>query len=105
MRYKGSRDGWMCTDFHRMSDGKGPTATLFKIKDNNQCVGGFTSAQWSSPELITFVSDSTAMLFNLTTRNAFKLQDHTKGITCGKGRGPRFGIGELYAAEPFNGNN
>jgi len=44
MRYKGSRDGWMCTDFHRMSDGKGPTATLFKIKDNNQCVGGFTSA-------------------------------------------------------------
>jgi hypothetical protein len=44
IRYKGSRDGWKCADFHRMSDGKGPTVTLFKIKDNNQCVGGFTSA-------------------------------------------------------------
>jgi hypothetical protein len=44
IRYKGSRDGWMAADFHRMSDGKGPTVTLFKIKDNNQCVGGFTSA-------------------------------------------------------------
>jgi hypothetical protein len=44
IRYKGSRDGWMIADFHRMSDGKGPTATLFKIKDNNQCVGGFTCA-------------------------------------------------------------
>ena len=35
IRYKGSRDGWMVADFHRMSDGKGPTVTLFKIKDNN----------------------------------------------------------------------
>jgi hypothetical protein len=34
LRYRGSRDGWMATDFHRMSDGKGPTAALFKIKEN-----------------------------------------------------------------------
>jgi len=44
LRYKGSRDGWMAADFHRMSDGKGPTVSLFKIKDNNQCIGGFTKA-------------------------------------------------------------
>ena len=44
LRYRGSRDGWMKADFHRMSDGKGPTVTLFKIKDNQQLVGGFTSA-------------------------------------------------------------
>ena len=42
--YKGSRDGWTIADFHRMSDQKGPTVTLFKIKDNDQCVGGFASA-------------------------------------------------------------
>lgn len=35
IRYKGSRDGWNYADFHRMSDGKGPTVTLFRIKDNN----------------------------------------------------------------------
>jgi len=45
------------------------------------------------------------MLFNLTTRNAFKVQDHTKAIYCGKGVGPYFGYAELYADEPFNGNN
>ena len=44
IRYKGSRDGWMAADFHRMSDHKGPTVTLFKIKDNNNCIGGFTRA-------------------------------------------------------------
>jgi hypothetical protein len=44
LRYRASRDGWWRADFHRMSDKKGPTVTLFKIKENDQCVGGFTSA-------------------------------------------------------------
>jgi hypothetical protein len=35
LRYRGSRDGWKSADFHRLSDGKGPTETLLKIKDNN----------------------------------------------------------------------
>jgi hypothetical protein len=34
LRYRASRDGWMAADFHRTSDRKGPTATLFKIKEN-----------------------------------------------------------------------
>ncbi len=46
IRFKGSRDGWNNADLHRMCDGKRKTVTLFKIKENNQCVGGFTSAQW-----------------------------------------------------------
>jgi hypothetical protein len=45
------------------------------------------------------------MLFNLTTRNAFKVQDHTKAIYCGKQLGPCFGNGELFANQPFNGSN
>jgi hypothetical protein len=44
LRYRGSRDGWKYEDFHRMSDSMGPTATLFKIKENENCVGGFTRA-------------------------------------------------------------
>ena len=44
LRYRASRDGWKTADFHRMSDGKGPTVSLFKIKNNGQCVGGITSA-------------------------------------------------------------
>ena len=44
LRYRGSRDGWKNADFHRLSDGKGPTVTLLKIKENEQCIGGFTNA-------------------------------------------------------------
>jgi hypothetical protein len=51
-----------------MSDGKGPTASLFKIKENGQCIGGFTSELWTSPEKDCYVSDTTAKLFNLTTK-------------------------------------
>jgi hypothetical protein len=51
------------------------------------------------------MNDSTAMLFNLTTHQLFKSQDHSKAIYCGKGFGPTFGDGELEATEPFNGNN
>ena len=88
-----------------MSDGKGPTVTLFKIKENGQCVGGFTSAQWASHESCTFVSDHTAIVFNLTTRKLFKCQDHSKAILCWKERGPVFGDREIGAKEPFNGFN
>ena len=34
LKYRGSRDGWKSKDFHRMSDGLGPTVTLMKIRDN-----------------------------------------------------------------------
>ena len=42
-------DRWKAVDFHRMSDGKGPTLTLFNIEDGD-CFGGYTEAKWSSPE-------------------------------------------------------
>ena len=42
--YRGSRDGWSRSDFHRMSDEKGPTLSLFKLQENGVCIGGFTSA-------------------------------------------------------------
>jgi hypothetical protein len=44
LRYKASRDGWNIADFHRMVDGKERTVSLFKIKENGQCIGGFTTA-------------------------------------------------------------
>jgi hypothetical protein len=44
IRFRGSRDGWTPADFQRMVDGKAPTVSLFKVKENSQCIGGFTSA-------------------------------------------------------------
>ena len=42
--YRGSEDGFFTEDFHRLSDGKGPTLSLFKVKDTGHCIGGFTNA-------------------------------------------------------------
>lgn len=35
LKYRGSRDGWLAKDFHRICDGISPTFTLFKIKGNS----------------------------------------------------------------------
>jgi hypothetical protein len=40
--YNGSAHGWLAKDFHSRSDNKGPTISLFKIK-NGDCIGGYTT--------------------------------------------------------------
>ncbi len=80
LRYRGSRDGWKAADFHRISDGIGPTVSLFKVKENEQCVGGFTNAEWSSPENSIFLNDKAAKLFNLTKNLSFACQYKNKAI-------------------------
>jgi hypothetical protein len=41
--YRGSEHGWKYIDFHSRCDGKGPTISIFKIKDGD-CIGGYTNA-------------------------------------------------------------
>ena len=41
--YRGSEDGFTHKAFHRLSDGKGPTLSLFKVKETGHCIGGFTN--------------------------------------------------------------
>jgi TLD len=65
MLYRGSEHGWKIKDFHSRCDNKGPTISLFKIKDGD-CIGGYTKVEWQSPEDGEYVSDNDAMLFNLT---------------------------------------
>jgi hypothetical protein len=40
--YLASLDGWYAEDFHRQCDGRGPTISLFKVKDG-PWIGGFTT--------------------------------------------------------------
>ncbi len=52
--YRASEDGFMKKDFHRLCDGKGPTLSLFHVKGSSKglfkgkdpdfCIGGFTNA-------------------------------------------------------------
>ncbi len=85
-----SRDGWKAKDFHSRCDGKGPTVSLFRT-EKNECVGGFTMAQWSSPKEAEFKKDKTAFLFNLNTNKVFKCKDKNKAIRCSINEGPCFG--------------
>ena len=77
--YSGSVHGWMAKDFHSRCDNKGPTISLFKIK-NGDCIGGYTAASWgrnygNSSQLAygsnIFAYDSSAMLFNLSRQRKF----------------------------------
>ena len=43
MLYRGSDHGWMWNNFHSRCDKKGPTISLFKVKDGD-VIGGYTKA-------------------------------------------------------------
>ena len=43
MLYRGSDHGWKRKDFHDRCDKKGPTISLFKVKDGD-VIGGYTTA-------------------------------------------------------------
>jgi hypothetical protein len=42
--YRGSIHGWKYKIFHSRCDNKGPTISLFKVKDTGDCIGGYTKA-------------------------------------------------------------
>ena len=102
---RASIHGWEYYDFHLRCDNKGPTISLFKVKDGD-CIGGYTNAQWSCAS--KYVGDSHAMLFNLSKESHFPNKRTGKEIYCHRNFGPCFsgGISELSALdEPFNGDN
>ena len=107
--YRGSNDGWKLKDFHFRCSNKGPTLSLFKVKKGD-CIGGFTSAYWTSPMGLPgkYYSDSDALLFNLSCCRVFPSKQTGNEIYCGSIRGPCFmgnSGSELSALhEPFNGD-
>ena len=100
----GSIHGWNAKDFHSRCDKKGPTISLFKIKDGD-CIGGYTKAQWESVDGGKWVDDSDAMLFNLSRQRHFTSTGNGLEIWCYSGYGPCYGNYELCAGwEPYNGD-
>ncbi len=100
MLYRGSDHGWTAKDFHDRCDNKGPTISLFKVKDGD-VIGGYSKAQWSSDG--KHVGDSDAMLFNLSCQRHFPNKGYGREICCHTSWGPYYGAGELAAGSPFNG--
>ena len=69
---------------------------------NWDCIGGFTSASWSSPEPWEHKYDPSAVLFNLSSQTSFPCKDPPKPIECRKDCGPSFGFGHLMAFYQFS---
>jgi hypothetical protein len=100
--YSGSIHGWNAIDFHSRCDDKGPTISLFKVKDGD-CIGGYTKAKWISDQRI--IADDDAMLFNLSSCVHLPIVSAKMALFCRKEWGPNYGLNELGALnEPFNGN-
>ena len=96
----------MAKDFRNRCDLKGPTVTLFKIKDGD-CIGGYTRSPWRFNDF-DYDYDAKAMLFNLSRQRLFEHYQMSFSIIVGKSFGPVFTgnstIWELSASEPFNGD-
>jgi hypothetical protein len=75
LRYKGSRDGWMADDFHRMSDGKGPTVALIMTTNNVLC-GGFLKIPIKSEGSRS--KDADCFLFSLKTLTKYQVVDSSE---------------------------
>lgn len=87
--YRGSRDGWKSEDFHSRCDDRGPTISLFQIKDED-CIGGFIKTQWSSSGDSYGATDDDAMLFNLSRFRHFPSQQSKLDIWHKREYGPVF---------------
>ena len=63
--YRMSRDGTSIKIFHSLCDNKGPTISLYLLKDGN-IVGGYTSLNYNS--FSGWKSDNEAFVFNLNKK-------------------------------------
>lgn len=101
--YRASEYGFKAEHFHYRCDNMLPTITLIKIKDG-PCICGFTTAQWSSPDVFGTIAvpDPFSILFNLTNRRFFPCIHPPQALSVGKHNGPCFGRGDLCLSEPFN---
>jgi hypothetical protein len=89
--YRGSRDGWNASDFHRLCDNQGPTVILY-LTDLNRVCGSFTTVSWQSddqPNSKRF--DLDAFLFSLDKKLKFKVKNPEDAIYCNRDWGPTFG--------------
>ncbi|CAF1002697.1 unnamed protein product, partial [Brachionus calyciflorus] len=104
--YRGTKDGFNASDFHRKCDGKNNTLTIIKT-DKSFIFGGFTGAAWSSDE--KYVFDENSFVFSLKnnekTKYFMNCKDPNEAIYCSKNLGPCFGKGDISIADQSNMSN
>jgi hypothetical protein len=110
--YRGSRDGFAATDFHRCFDNISDTLTVIQTTKGS-IFGGFSHCAWSSPSSGQSIFDSSHQSFVFSLVNPWNVPAKRFGITsdsskrsicCYSGYGPVFGSGSDFAVgNPLNG--
>ena len=82
--YRLSRDGEEISKFHELCDNKGPTLTIFQVKDGN--MGGiFTPLSWDIQSWTK--NDKESFMFNLNKNEQYKRANDNISIYCTKDHG------------------
>ena len=85
--YRLTRDGPEIATFHKLCDNKGPTLTLFQIKDGDK-VGFFVNESFDSSS--EWKNDKNAFIFNLNQNKQYKRyeSENPESFFCEKNCGP-----------------
>ncbi len=110
--WKGKRDGYAASTFHRLCDGKPNTLTVSSTLGAGYAYsifGGYTAVPWSSPSSSQFHSDPKAFLFTLQNKQntplKMKVKQNGEMAVChNSGSGPIFGKDDLHISDNSNAN-
>ena len=69
--YRGSRDGWEASDFHKKCDNKGKTVSVI-CSDTDNIFGGYTSVSWTSPQFGNYIEDNKSFVFLIKSSKNYK---------------------------------
>lgn len=67
--FRGTRDSFNASTFHKLCDDKGPTICLIK-SDSGRVFGGYTSISWKSDN--SFYPDEKAFVFSLSDKTVHR---------------------------------
>jgi hypothetical protein len=105
--WRGSRDGFLATDFHRLCDSHRNTLTIIKDRAGH-VFGGFTPIPWSSRTSPPYeVSDESGESFLFAFTNPqitrpmlfpLKPEQRKQALFCRGSSGPRFGVSDLIVS-------
>jgi len=105
--WRGSRDGFDASDFHRLCDGRKNTLLLIKNTESN-IFGGYASQPWSSPSSWICKKDMDSFLFTFknSTKTPLKLKviNIDKAVFHISSQGPNFGVCDLDICSKSNKN-
>ena len=101
--YRGTRDGDMGQDFHKLCDGLSPILLIIKTTHNVR-FGGYTETYFEGTDEYLGKKDDNAFIYNLDKRKYYNIKKGENAILCYKNYGPVFYGNEfsnIFLKEPF----